>query len=79
MLTVFPFLPLLAAVVAGVLLAVRWSQGDSGPVTLAVLVVWFGLAGYCQFFTASALVSAAGLALQTGLAVFLLIWWRVTG
>jgi hypothetical protein len=79
MFTAFPFLPYLAAVVGAVLLAVRWTAEDASPLARAVLLAWFVVAAYCQFFGGSAVLSAAGLALQTALAVYLLIWWRVNG
>ena len=76
MFTVFPFLPYLAAVVAAVLLVVRWTSADTGRLACAVLLVWFLAAAYCQFFATSGVAGAVGLALQTALAVYLLIWWR---
>ncbi len=78
MFAVFPFLPYLAAVVAVVLLVVRWTSPDASPIARAVLLVWFLVAAYCQFFATSDVVGAVGLALQTALAIYLLIWWRVS-
>lgn len=43
----------------------------------AIAVVWFAIAAYAQFFSRSAIGTAAGLALQTLLAVWLLAWWRL--
>ena len=45
----------------------------------AVLLSWFLVATSCQFFGASALMSAIGLAPQTLLAVHLVIRWRAGG
>lgn len=41
---------------------------------LAILALWCGIAAYCQFLGASVAVSAAGLALQTLLAILILRW-----
>ena len=79
MLQIFPFLAWIAPGTSAVLLVFLWSLGELGPRALAVLVGWFLLAGYCQFFSGSAVAAAAGLALQTILAVYLLFRWRLHG
>ncbi len=78
MLEIFPFLVWLATVASAVLLAVLWKSGELRPGTLGLLLGWFLVAGYCQFFASSALVSAIGRALQTILAIFLILRWRWT-
>lgn len=61
-----------------VLLAALFALGDLlSPRVLAMVVPWFGLAAYWQFFGASASASAAGLALQTVLAIYLILRWRL--
>ena len=79
MLLIFPWLAWLATIFSAVLLAALWADdqlsGRGGP----VLLLWFLGAGYCQFLSASAGVSAAGSGLQTVLAVYLIIRWKFTG
>jgi hypothetical protein len=79
MLILFPWLAWLAMVFSAVLLAMSWAQGGLRRRHAAVLVSWFLVGAHCQFFSASALVSAVGLALQTLLAVYLVIRWRAGG
>jgi len=62
-----------------VLLALLWSLGDLGRGGAGVLLGWFLLAVYFQFLGASALLRAAGLVLQTVLAICLLIRWKASG
>jgi hypothetical protein len=68
----------LAALTSAVLLIALWNIGDLSPRRLAVLLGWFLTAGYCQFLGASALVGAAGLLLQTMLAIYLIVRWRLS-
>jgi hypothetical protein len=49
----------------------RWRAG-------AILVVAFVAFLYCQFFGQSALVAAIGLGLQTMLAIYLIVRWRLS-
>lgn len=76
MLQLFPFIVWLAAITSVVLLVVLWNLGDLRFRTAALLTAWFLVAAYCQFFAGSASVGAVGLALQTALAVTLLIRWK---
>ncbi len=76
MLYIFPFIVWLAAVTSVVLLTVLWNLGELGLRGLAVLLGWFLLAGYCQFFGGSAVLRAVGLLLQTLLAIYLVLRFR---
>ena len=78
MLEILPFIAWLAALTSSTLLFVLWKFGDLKRRSLAALVGWFMLAGYCQFFGSSAVISAAGLVLQTVLAICLMIRWKVS-
>jgi len=44
--------------------------------SLAIHVSWFAAAVWLQFFASSAALSAAGLVLQTVLAVYLILRWK---
>ena len=78
MLEVFPFLAWLAAITAAVLLIVLWRFGELGPRSVAVLLGWFLIAGYLQFFAGSMVLGAVGLLLQTMLAIYLIIRFRLS-
>jgi len=78
-LQIFPFLAWVAVVTSAVLLALLWSLGDLGRGGAGVLLGCFLLAVCFQFLGASALLQAAGLALQTLLAICLLIRWKARG
>jgi hypothetical protein len=54
------------------------AAGELGPRGAAIAVSWLLVAGYCQFFATSAVGSAIGLALQTLLAIGLIVRWRFT-
>ncbi len=75
--TLFPFAPLLAPIASAVLLATLWSLGELTPRALVLLVCWFLIGGYCQFLGASTAVTLGGLLVQTMLAVYLAVRWRV--
>jgi hypothetical protein len=77
MLQVFPFLGWLAAITSGVLIVVLWTAGAIGRRAGAVLVVWFLVAGFYQFSGASVFSATAGLVLQTVLALYLILHWKV--
>ncbi len=76
MLTIFPFLAWLATIVSAVLLVVLWRFGELRPWALAVLLAWFVIAAYCEFFSTSAAMGAVGSGLQTLLAIVLILRWR---
>ena len=76
MLDILPFLTWLAPIVSEILLVVLWSVGDLRRRAAVVAGVWFLAAAYLQFFGPSSGASAAGLALQTLLAIALIVRWR---
>ena len=77
-LQIFPFLGWLAAITSGVLIVVLWTASEVTRRAGAVLVVWFLVAGLCQFRGASAFSTTAGLVLQTVLAIYLILRWKVS-
>ncbi len=78
MLQVFPFLPYLAVVTSAVVLAALFAQGEMRALTVVLLGGLCAAAAWCEFFAASALANATGLAVQTLLAVGLLVRWKFT-
>ena len=79
MLQLFPFVVYLAAISSAVFLGALWILGELGPRSVCALLGCFLLAGYCQFLAGSAIVSTAGLVLQTTLAIYLVLRWRLSG
>ena len=77
MIQIFPFALWLAVLTSAVLLVVLWTLGELGHRTAGVLLGWFLLAVYCQFFRAGGL-AAAGLVLQTVLAVYLIVRFKLS-
>jgi hypothetical protein len=77
-LQIFPFLAYLAVVTSAVLLVLLSASGEVGRTQRVVLAAWLLAAGYCQFFGISAAVATAGLALQTALAVYLILRWKLS-
>jgi hypothetical protein len=73
-----PFLALLAVLTSIVMIVLFFLNGDLGIRTGVVVVAWCAAAGWAQFFSTSAMVAAAGLAVQTLLAIYLLVRWRLT-
>ena len=71
------FLSWLAAATSIVVLVMLVASGDLTLRTAAVVGVLILLAAYAQFFAGSPLVRAAGLGLQTLVAVYLLVRWRL--
>ena len=74
---IFPFLGWLAVITSAVLLVALWGLGELRGAGFGLLLGWFLIAGCCQFLGESTLVWAAGLLLQTVLAIYLLIRWRM--
>jgi hypothetical protein len=72
-----PWIVWLAVITSAVLLVVLWQLGELGPPGLAVLSGWFLVAAYLQFGTSSGMATAVGLLLQTTLAVYLILRWKV--
>jgi hypothetical protein len=75
-LDLFPFLAWLAAATSAVGLVVLWRDGETRPYWLWLLTAWFVLAACCQFLSGSGVVQASGLAMQTLLAVGMLVRFR---
>jgi hypothetical protein len=73
----FPFLTWLAAATSLTTLAMLAAAGDLRPRAGAIVVALFLIAAYCQFASTSAIVAAAGLGLQTVLAIALIVRWRL--
>jgi hypothetical protein len=78
MLQIFPFVGWLALITSIMLLGTLFASGDLRLGVLVGLGAWCLIAAYCQFFAASPVASASGLALQTLLAVCLIARWRFT-
>jgi hypothetical protein len=77
MLLFFPFIAWLALATSAVLLLMLAAAGDLRTRSLIALVAWFLIAAGCQFMARSPGVGAAGVALQTLLAVVLTVRWRL--
>ena len=78
MLDVLPALAWIAAITSASVLIVLGYANDLRRRTIVILAGWFLVAAYCQFFGGSPLVAATGLALQTLLAIGLIVRWRMT-
>ena len=78
MLLIFPFLAWLAPMASLVMTGMLWRAGDLSARGAALALTGFAIAGYAQFFGRSAAVSAVALALQTLLAIGLIVRWRFT-
>jgi uncharacterized membrane protein len=76
MLQLFPFFTWLAAGTSVVMLVLRGASGELRWSSAIALGAWLLIAGGCQFLGRSAIVSAVGLALQTLLAIYLILRWR---
>ena len=77
MIQLFPFVVYLAPITSAVLLLMLGSAGELRWRAGLAVVVIFAAAVYCQLFGPSALIAAAGLGLQTLLAIYLLVRWRL--
>lgn len=77
-LSLFAWMPLVAVTTAAVLLvALRWS-GDVEGRSFVVLLAWFAVAAGLQFIVRSPALALTGMLLQTVLAVYLLLRWRIS-
>jgi hypothetical protein len=72
-LQILPVLAWLAATTSAVLLVVSWRFGEPRRGSVALFSAWFLAAAYCQFLSGSPTVGAAGLCLQTMLAIVLIV------
>ena len=79
MIQFIPFIDWLAALTSITLLIVLWRAADIGQLEAAVLGAWFATAAGVQVFSDSFLATRVALALQTVLAVYLIIRWRMSG
>jgi hypothetical protein len=73
-----PFLAWLAAILSLVYLFVLWRFGDLRRSVLLILSAWFLVAAYLQFLSSTLMSVAIGVALQTLLAIFLMVRFRQT-
>ena len=73
----FPWLAWIAAAASLVLLVVLWRLGEVRQGSLAPLAGAFLVAAYGQFISASAVVNSVGLVLQTILAIYLIVRFRL--
>jgi hypothetical protein len=77
MLQLFPISAWIAFVTSVSLLAILWGFGDMEQRQGIVLSVWLAVAAYLQFFGESMMTVAAGLGLQTMLALYLILYWKL--
>ena len=77
MLQLFPFSAWIAFVTSAALLAILWGFGDIDQRQGIVLSVWLGVAAYLQFFGESMATVVTGLGLQTILALYLILYWKL--
>ena len=77
MLLLFPVVVYLAAATSIVVLTMLAAAGEMRRRSAIAVGAWFALAAYCQFFAASAVLAAVGLGLQTLLAIYLVLRWRL--
>jgi hypothetical protein len=74
----FPFVGWLAAATSVAMLVMLASAGELRARSGGAMIALFLIAAYYQFFSGSAIGSAAGLTLQTLLAISLIVWWRLS-
>ena len=77
MIPLFPFALWLSVVTSIVMLCVLWMSGELEGRGGLVLLAWLVLAAYGQFFGASSAGATGGLVLQTVLAIYLLVRWKL--
>ena len=77
MLEFFPFLGWLAAATSLVTLIMLAADGEVRARSGSLWIALFLIAAYLQFFSDLAIVRAAGLGLQTLLAISLIVRWRL--
>lgn len=78
MLQLFPFAAWLAVATSAVMLVMLYAAGELRGRGGAFAVAWFLVAASCQFAGDSQVIVALGLALQTLLAIGLIVRWRMT-
>ena len=77
MLQLFPFSAWIVLVTSASLRAILWGFGDMEQRQGIVLSAWLVVAAYVQFFGESMMTVAIGLALQTILALYLILYWKL--
>jgi hypothetical protein len=77
-LQLFPFVVYLASIVSVVLLVMLAAAGELRWRAGLALGATFAVAAYCQFLGGSPLIAAGGLGLQTLLAIYLIVRWRLS-
>jgi hypothetical protein len=77
-LQLFPFVALLAPATSVAMLLMLYAADELRLRFGVPATMWFAVAAWCQFFGGSPVVGAAGLALQTLLAVVLIVRWRLS-
>ena len=77
MLQLFPFSAWIALVTSASLLAILWGFGEMEQRQGIVLSVWLAVAAYLQFFGGSMTTVVTGLGLQTILALYLILYWKL--
>ena len=78
MLQLFPFVVYLAPITSLVLFVMLASAGELRWRAGLALGAIFAVAAYYQFLGGSAIVAALGLGLQTLLAIYLIVRWRLS-
>jgi hypothetical protein len=79
MLMLFPVLAWVAAITAGTALMMLWLTGELDTRAAVTLLGWLVVAAACQFFASQAWLGFAGLVMQTVLAVYLVVRWKLGG
>jgi hypothetical protein len=77
MLQLFPFSAWIALVTSTTLLGILWAFGEVSTRQGTMLSVWLAVAAYFQFLGESMTTVAVGLALQTVLALYLILYWKL--
>jgi hypothetical protein len=72
------FLAYVAPIASALLLAGSWLMGDLEPRAKGLLLTAFAVAIYLQFFGQTMVASVAGLVVQTFLAIYLAVHWRLS-
>ena len=78
MLQLFPFAVYLAPIVSVVVFVMLAAAGELGWRAWLALGAIFAVAAYLQFLGGSAIIAAGGLGLQTLLAIYLIVRWRLS-
>jgi hypothetical protein len=77
-LQLFPFAVYLAPIVSVVLFVMLAAAGELRWRAWLALGAIFAVAAYCQFLGGSPVIAAGGLGLQTLLAIYLIVRWRLS-